>query len=154
VEPDHAGLLRHLFPRVHTALSQYRLCESWFLEGIQDAINEDLRLAIGSNTMELMPNEVREGDAICRIRYARRQIVLRPEMDGYRFVVTFASKYDFKEYLGRWNGWPKGVKRKIPTKWSSEIVLGFQGDASCRGTEWQFSKADDVEENWQSINIC
>jgi hypothetical protein len=101
------------------------------LEGIQNAVDEDLYLAIGSNTMELMPNEVRQGDSVCRIRFARRQIFLRLEMDGYRFVIALPPKYGFEEYLGHWNGWPKGLKRNVPkrqilTRWSNQVVIGFR----------------------------
>jgi hypothetical protein len=81
---------------------------------------------------------------------------LRPERDGYRFVVALPPTWDFEEYLVRWHGWPKGLKRnipnwRIPTKWSSEIVLGFRVFV---GTYKEFSQADVVKENWQSINIC
>ncbi|CZR56622.1 uncharacterized protein PAC_06511 [Phialocephala subalpina] len=79
-----ASGLHEKWIRDTVANTAYRL-----IKGVEWATKHNLCLATGQETrvLQLVPCEVREGDLVCRIRYSRAPIFIRPEGNGsYRFV--------------------------------------------------------------------
>jgi len=104
---------------VHKRLLARRMSPCWqdidfFLEGVQEAKEDDMRLAVTEKpVLTLVPSQTRVGDVVCLLRGADCPIILRPQGDAFVFI-GYADHYPFcydkhRENLLKFpfNGWQR-----------------------------------------------
>jgi hypothetical protein len=85
---------------VHKRLLARRMSPCWqdidfFLEGVQEAKEDDMRLAVTEKpVLTLVPSQTRVGDVVCLLRGADCPIILRPQGDAFVFI-GYADHYPF-----------------------------------------------------------
>jgi hypothetical protein len=85
---------------VHKRLLARRMSPCWqdidfFLEGVQEAKEDDMRLAVTEKpVLTLVPSQTRVGDVVCVLRGADCPIILRPQGDAFVFI-GYADHYPF-----------------------------------------------------------